>query len=58
MGRRNRLPHLFVTGTIVQVNISRGGVPKLPVPQASVGPLGLDGDAFAHPFSRARSVRT
>jgi MOSC domain-containing protein YiiM len=38
-----------VTGTIVQVGISRGGVPKLPVPEAVVGPLGLEGDSHAHP---------
>ncbi len=38
-----------MTGTIVQVNISRGGVPKLPVPAAAIGPLGLDGDSHAHP---------
>lgn len=31
-------------GTIVQVSVSGGGVPKLPVPQARVGPLGLEGD--------------
>src|SRR5690348_2002274 len=36
-------------GAIVQVSISRGGVPKVAVPQASVGPLGLDGDSHAHP---------
>jgi MOSC domain-containing protein YiiM len=38
-----------MTGTIVQVSISRGGIPKLPIPQASLGPLGLDGDSHAHP---------
>jgi MOSC domain-containing protein YiiM len=38
-----------VQGTIVQVSISRGGIPKLPVPEASVGPLGLEGDSHAHP---------
>ena len=43
------VPILFVPGTIVQVNISRGGVPKLPVALASVGPLGLAGDSQAHP---------
>ena len=36
-------------GIIFQVNISRGGVPKLPVPSASIGPLGLEGDSHAHP---------
>lgn len=31
-------------GVIVSINVSRGGVPKLPVPVASVSPAGLDGD--------------
>lgn len=31
-------------GRVVQVNVSPGGVPKLPVPVALVGPLGLEGD--------------
>ena len=30
---------------MLQVNVSRGGVPKLPVDRAWVGRLGLDGDA-------------
>ena len=36
-------------GKITQVSISRGGVPKLPVPQAVVHQLGLQGDDHAHP---------
>lgn len=31
-------------GRVYQVNIGRGGVPKLPVPEARVLPLGLEGD--------------
>jgi MOSC domain-containing protein YiiM len=31
-------------GRIVQISISAGGVPKLPVERAALGPLGLDGD--------------
>ena len=31
-------------GSIVQINVSRGGVPKLPVAEARVGPLGIEGD--------------
>ncbi|MBI2407038.1 MAG: MOSC domain-containing protein [Gemmatimonadetes bacterium] len=31
-------------GEIVSINVSRGGVPKLPVPFARVGAGGLDGD--------------
>lgn len=33
-----------MTGRIVQINVSAGGVPKRPVPRARVGPLGLEGD--------------
>jgi MOSC domain-containing protein YiiM len=36
-------------GTILQVNVSRGGVPKRPVDSAEVTPLGLAGDSHAHP---------
>jgi MOSC domain-containing protein YiiM len=38
-----------MVGTILQVNIGKGGVPKYPVPEARVTPAGLDGDAVAHP---------
>ena len=38
-----------MTGEIVQINVSPGGVPKLPVPAAMVTPLGLEGDRCAHP---------
>jgi MOSC domain-containing protein YiiM len=38
-----------MTGRIVQINVSRGGVPKRPVPQALVTPRGLEGDLCAHP---------
>lgn len=34
---------------IIQVNVSRGGVPKRAVPQAIINTLGLEGDSFAHP---------
>lgn len=36
-------------GTILQVNISRGGIPKTPVAQGFLAPLGIEGDAVAHP---------
>jgi MOSC domain-containing protein YiiM len=42
-----RLPS-GAAGSIVQVNVSKGGVPKLPVSQAAVGPRGLDGDQQRH----------
>jgi MOSC domain-containing protein YiiM len=39
----------FMTGHIVQINISRGGVPKRPIPEGAISPLGLEGDQWAHP---------
>jgi MOSC domain-containing protein YiiM len=38
-----------MTGQIVQINISRGGIPKLPVAEAIVTPEGILGDSWAHP---------
>ena len=38
-----------MTGTILQINLSLGGVPKRPVGEAFLGPLGFDGDGHAHP---------
>lgn len=38
-----------MTGSILQVNISRGGVPKLPIAEGAVTPLGLEGDTHNHP---------
>jgi MOSC domain-containing protein YiiM/GNAT superfamily N-acetyltransferase len=35
-------------GRVLQVNVSPGGVPKLPVERAWVGPLGLEGDWQKH----------
>ena len=37
-----------MTGRIVQINISAGGVPKRPVPRARVLRSGLEGDAHRH----------
>ena len=36
-------------GTVQQVSISKGGVPKLAVPEAWANPLGLEGDGHNHP---------
>ena len=36
-------------GTIIQVNVSPGGLPKRPVSGGFITPLGLEGDAHAHP---------
>jgi len=38
-----------MTGTIVQINTSPGGVPKRAVFEGSVRFRGLDGDSWAHP---------
>jgi MOSC domain-containing protein YiiM len=35
-------------GTIVQVNISFGGLPKRSIPEGLITPLGLEGDRQAH----------
>ena len=37
-----------MSGRVVQINVSPGGVPKLPVAEARVGPLGLVGDGHDH----------
>jgi MOSC domain-containing protein YiiM len=34
---------------VVQISVSNGGVPKLPVAEALVTPLGIEGDCHAHP---------
>lgn len=34
---------------VVQVNISPGGLPKRPVREARIGPLGIEGDRHGHP---------
>ncbi|HTT62713.1 MAG TPA: MOSC domain-containing protein [Bryobacteraceae bacterium] len=39
----------FLTGTVIQISISRGGLPKRAVSEAFLTPLGLAGDAHAHP---------
>jgi MOSC domain-containing protein YiiM len=38
-----------VTGTVLQINISPGGIPKRPVREAMLTPLGVGGDAWSHP---------
>jgi MOSC domain-containing protein YiiM len=37
------------SGTIVQVNISHGGLPKRAIDEGFISPLGIDGDLHAHP---------
>jgi len=41
--------HPPVQGSILQVSISSGGIPKRPVLLATITPLGLEGDVHAHP---------
>jgi MOSC domain-containing protein YiiM len=36
-------------GKILQVNVSRGGVPKRPIDEGVLTPLGIEGDMHAHP---------
>jgi MOSC domain-containing protein YiiM len=38
-----------VTGSIVQISISPGGVPKRPIEEAEITPEGIRGDSWAHP---------
>ncbi len=38
-----------MTGSVVQVSISPGGMPKLPIPEGVVNRLGIEGDGHAHP---------
>jgi MOSC domain-containing protein YiiM len=38
-----------MTGSIVQINISPGGIPKRPVFEAVVTTQGIQGDSWAHP---------
>jgi MOSC domain-containing protein YiiM len=37
------------SGTILQVSISRGGLPKRAIPEGNITPLGIAGDDHAHP---------
>jgi MOSC domain-containing protein YiiM len=38
-----------MTGSIIQINVSPGGVPKRPIAEAELTPEGIRGDAWAHP---------
>jgi len=38
-----------MTGSILQINISPGGLPKRPVPEATVTAEGILGDRWSHP---------
>jgi MOSC domain-containing protein YiiM len=43
-----------VTGTVVQVNVSGGGIPKLPIPSGEMTETGIVGDAWRFPFHGSR----
>jgi MOSC domain-containing protein YiiM len=38
-----------MTGTLLQINVSRGGIPKRVVAEGQVTSLGIEGDGHAHP---------
>src|ERR1700686_4473969 len=42
-------PRPRMTGSILQINSSPGGIPKRPVPEAIVTAEGLRGDSWSHP---------
>jgi MOSC domain-containing protein YiiM len=39
----------MLSGSVLQVSISRGGVPKRAIPEGDLGPLGIAGDEHAYP---------
>ena len=39
-----------MNGTVLQINVSRGGIPKRPVASAEVTPRGIVGDRWRYPF--------
>ena len=39
-----------MTGTVVQVSVSRGGIPKRRIPSAQATETGLEGDGWRYPF--------
>jgi MOSC domain-containing protein YiiM len=43
-----------VTGTVVQVSVSQGGIPKRAIPSAGLTEIGLAGDAWRYPFHGGR----
>ena len=43
-----------MTGTVVHVSVSQGGIPKLAVPSAELTEIGIAGDAWRYPFHGGR----
>ena len=44
-----------MTGTVVQVSVSQGGIPKLAIPSAELTEAGIAGDKWRYPFHGGRS---
>jgi MOSC domain-containing protein YiiM len=38
------------SGTVLQINVSRGGVPKVAIPSADLSARGVAGDSWRYPF--------
>jgi MOSC domain-containing protein YiiM len=38
-----------MTGSVLQISVSPGGIPKRPIPEAAVTAAGILGDGWAHP---------
>lgn len=38
-----------MTGSVLHIHMSKGGVPKLPIAEATVTTLGIEGDLHTHP---------
>ena len=43
-----------MTGTVVQVSVSQGGIPKLAIPSAELTEIGIAGDSWRRPFHGGR----
>ena len=41
-------------GTLAQISVSRGGIPKLAIPSAELTEVGIAGDAWRYPFHGGR----
>ena len=47
-----------MTGHVVQINISRGGLPKRPIAQGNLAATGFEGDSCAHPQIHGGPMQT
>lgn len=43
-----------MTGTVVQVSVSKGGIPKRAIPSGTLTEIGIAGDAWRYPFHGGR----